>query len=401
MRGEGLWDTVKGVARGISRAVFGRADSSPSPFAAPPPGAARLDTWMADLAATAGTKRLADLAIPGAHDAATSTISWKSSIAEGQGLPPALNSLRYVGVGFAVSGVIAGWSRAQSASIGDLLRMGVRYLDLRLVRNPSDRQIWTAHGLYGEPLAGVLSQVRAFLAASPKEVVILDIQDFGNIAAGERGAVVQSVASAFGPQVASNPEAMLQAPLSAIMAGPERILLLSDDDGPFARKRWMASPWWNSQSVAEFSGKLASYMASYKPSKPLLNCIQAILTPNGDTIKAGFLSGGPASLEAFSSLLLPTIASSLAGWIGRTGGSIVMVDYADAALCSAIVAQNGSVAAPPAAAPAGAPAPPSLLPAAPPVSEAAPAAEAAPEGPALSPALLTGRGFFHVDPGWM
>lgn len=341
--GGGWADDLKAVAQGVATTLgLRRPEIGALTTLATAAPRFRGAAWMGDLlAAGLGSRRLSELALPGAHDAATSTISWKSTIAEGHGLPPALNNLRYIGVGFIVNKVIAAWSRAQGASVQGLLNMGVRYLDLRLVRKTSDRSIWTAHGLYGEPLEGVLRAVAAFLAASPTEVVIVDIQDFGNIAEGERPAVMGIVASRLGGKMVTNPAQALAMPLAELLKTPERALVLTDTPSDsLYRKKWLTSPWWNSQSVAEFTSKLATYMGAYTPNPPYLNVIQAVLTPNGDTIKAGAFGRGPASLEAFSRLLRPVIGANLKGWLGKTGGSVVMVDFADPDLCNAIISVN-------------------------------------------------------------
>jgi hypothetical protein len=65
----------------------------------------------------------------------------------------------------------------QDASIYDQLRMGVRFLDLRLVVAVSkERALWCGHSFLTVPLDEVVGEVRRFLSENRKECVVIKVQ---------------------------------------------------------------------------------------------------------------------------------------------------------------------------------------------------------------------------------
>ncbi len=95
-------------------------------------------TWMADVS---GTTRLADLSIPGAHDAATGNLS-------------------------------NGSKRCQHLSLREQLEIGVRALDLRPAATP-DLMIYHASVPTGVTFAAAIDTIDAFLKENPTETVIV------------------------------------------------------------------------------------------------------------------------------------------------------------------------------------------------------------------------------------
>ncbi|MCB9779633.1 MAG: hypothetical protein H6742_13800 [Alphaproteobacteria bacterium] len=66
---------------------------------------------------------------------------------------------------------IVGWSKTQDLSIGEQLQAGVRFIEINLT--VKDGALVTWHSVYGVPVAVVLSDLVAFAAASPDEIVLL------------------------------------------------------------------------------------------------------------------------------------------------------------------------------------------------------------------------------------
>jgi hypothetical protein len=73
---------------------------------------------------------------------------------------------------------VAKWAKAQSLSILDQLRHGVRYLDLRITYQAKEDCFYTCHTLISEKVESVLAEVLSFLGKCQKEIVILDFNHF-------------------------------------------------------------------------------------------------------------------------------------------------------------------------------------------------------------------------------
>lgn len=116
--------------------------------------------WMGDLLKKNSKVTLNHLTMPGSHDA---------------GMYTGHNE----------------WAKTQSLTIGNQLRAGARYFDLRVCKSGSE--LWTYHGpTYGGKLADILDDVAAFLDGSSREVVFLK---FRSHASGDRADTVALVES--------------------------------------------------------------------------------------------------------------------------------------------------------------------------------------------------------------
>ena len=115
--------------------------------------------------------RVVDIAMLGAHDAFSSDISFSSEVNKNEtGI--VTNKL----VGFLAKGFVKRMSKAQNANAMQLLKSGVRYLDVRITL--VDGEYYTAHGLISNTLGYYLKDVVEFLGTHPGEVIVFDIQHF-------------------------------------------------------------------------------------------------------------------------------------------------------------------------------------------------------------------------------
>lgn len=115
--------------------------------------------------------RVVDIAMLGAHDAFSSDISYSSVVNKNEsGI--VTNKI----VGFVAKGFIKRMSKAQNADAMQLLKSGVRYLDVRITL--VDGEYYTAHGLISNTLEYYLKDVVEFLGTHPGELIVFDIQHF-------------------------------------------------------------------------------------------------------------------------------------------------------------------------------------------------------------------------------
>lgn len=120
--------------------------------------------WMKELYSRPGMRetRLIDVAIPGTHNSGTYGINLLSKLEPGE-------SFFYL----LLRPMVASWSRCQFRSVGQQLRDGIRYLDLRVAYNRRGVPL-VVHGLVSVSLQSVISDVKRFVSAHPQEVVLID-----------------------------------------------------------------------------------------------------------------------------------------------------------------------------------------------------------------------------------
>lgn len=323
-----------------------------------------LSSWMThygQLFPEVATIPLKNLILPGTHDSATSTITASSKFAREQDPPHELNWLRYLGVGFIVSGIAAKWSKAQGKSLGEQLNLGIRYFDMRVVYRESDRSFYSVHGLYGDHLDTILKEVQDFLAKNPKEVILLDFNHLHNMQPAPKrdlnGRLIQKIKSYFGNKMASRkrfgPSSTLQ---DFWDAGKQVIVFYYNDKGDKKDNTraqrdsllWgsenITSPWPNKQTVEDLKKALERTMsAEARFQGDRFFVLQNILTPDGGIIGRGGLIGSPHNLKDLSEEPKKMLRENISLWRKRPDKklNIVMMDYfEEPALIQQVIQQN-------------------------------------------------------------
>lgn len=128
--------------------------------------------WMKALPNEAKQLRMNEFIIPGTHDSAAYQIQlnktpkgkWRK-VAKGIRL----------GKIFGVKSVVESFTITQNYDLGKQLELGARYLDLRVSYDPKKQQYFLSHSFACMPLDQALSQIKTFMDAHPKEVLLLDI----------------------------------------------------------------------------------------------------------------------------------------------------------------------------------------------------------------------------------
>ncbi|CAE7217470.1 unnamed protein product [Symbiodinium sp. KB8] len=144
---------------------------------ATPTAMTSLESWMQQLPAEAKSRSICELALPGAHNAGASEVKCISPLVSGGGY---LASVAKNSVANALAKPLAGvMAVCQADGIGQLLRKGVRLLDLRLGLH--DEQLYICHTVVcNRTFCSVLEEVAEFLREQPEEVVVLLVKrDWG------------------------------------------------------------------------------------------------------------------------------------------------------------------------------------------------------------------------------
>lgn len=280
-----------------------------------------LNNWMTQYGRwfpTMAMTPLKDLVLPGTHDSATSTISPSSKFAREQDPPHELNWLRYLGVGFIVTDIAAKWSKAQGKSLGEQLNLGIRYFDMRVVYRDSDQNFYSVHGLYGDRIDTIFTEVRDFLAKNPKEVILLDFNHLHNMKPKQyldfNPKLIEKIKEYFGDKMASREQFSPSSTLQDFWkAGKQVIVFYYNDKGSIIDNTWarqdpmlwtsenITSPWPNKQNIEDLSVALERNMSQEMLSnKNRFFVLQSILTPDGGIIGRGGMIGKPHNLKDLS-----------------------------------------------------------------------------------------------------
>ena len=229
-----------------------------------------LETWMTERVSRAPNATLLDTVIPGAHDACSYGITTASPDVMGA-MPEWLRQALRLTNGREQA---ARWSKAQSLTIDEQLRCGVRYFDIRLCVH--EGALWTCHGLCSVPWEPVVCALRAFADQHVGEVVVLDIHELygGGGADGwsreQIAALCDDLARLFGPRVV--PPSRLRDHLGDLHRDGLNVVLRSGVSwvgvehgvGSFIPGDQLVSPWPETSSVPTLKSKLEAFVRSLR-----------------------------------------------------------------------------------------------------------------------------------------
>ncbi|XP_051930257.1 PI-PLC X domain-containing protein 1 isoform X1 [Hippocampus zosterae] len=139
-----------------------------------------MDSWMTRMPADLLDTPLYHLAIPGSHNTITYALDkhHKSPIDVTQ--PDMLQKADKYARGL-IRPVMHKWSVTQDVTVTEQLNSGSRYCDLRIAHRPNDTStsLYFYHGFYSKATVEmILREIRTWLDAHPKEVVILSFSHF-------------------------------------------------------------------------------------------------------------------------------------------------------------------------------------------------------------------------------
>lgn len=289
-------------------------------------------TWMADMHTEIGELTLRQLLFPGTHDSGTCDIKSTSGYAPDGSL--LLNGLYGLGLrGLVISEITANWAKAQGTTIRQQLDAGIRYLDFRVCTGPGGLSI--CHTLYSTGMESVVAQVKAFVEANPKEIVLLDISHFYGLNDGDHDRFIKSLKEAFGKALVPQ-GATTSAKVKDLWEAGTRVIVFYAHEKMVEKhsELWpqgsISSPWVNKQKVSDLYTELKKELARAPQDK--FFGLQGILTPNGGMIAAGLVpfTSDPGSLEALGRQVSPAVVGWVKEeWCDDPGLNVVLVDWAE------------------------------------------------------------------------
>ena len=76
--------------------------------------------------------------------------------------------------------MVEGWSRCQSLSVEQQLMGGIRFLDFRLMTDPTDKEVWLHHNMVTcEKFRYILDTIQDFITEYPSEIVCIFLSNDG------------------------------------------------------------------------------------------------------------------------------------------------------------------------------------------------------------------------------
>ncbi|XP_062306879.1 PI-PLC X domain-containing protein 1 [Osmerus eperlanus] len=139
-----------------------------------------MDRWMTHLPCALWDLPLWNMAIPGSHNAITYCLDKSDRSPVDLTQPDMLQKLdKYMKP--LIRPFVYKWAVTQECTPSEQLDCGVRYCDLRIAHRPNDssNDLYFYHGVYTSiTVETVLKEIREWLDAHPREVVILSFSHF-------------------------------------------------------------------------------------------------------------------------------------------------------------------------------------------------------------------------------
>ena len=175
------------------------------------------------------------------------------------------------------------WSLTQALDIASQLSAGIRYFDLRVSSRPGTEDLYVLHGLYGLKLESLLEEVKTFLDAHPKEVVLLDLNHFYAMNEFQHKQCLSMILEVLGYKMCPlldmdsvTLETMWDSNLQAVVFYQNQY---ARDNHQFWPGNYIPSPWPN---VCDTTKMLAFLSQNYERGRPkgTFYVTQGILTPD-------------------------------------------------------------------------------------------------------------------------
>ncbi|XP_063683239.1 PI-PLC X domain-containing protein 2-like [Bolinopsis microptera] len=308
-----------------------------------------LENWMGCIKEEIKDKKLSEIVIPGSHDSGSYCINRKSKRTY---LLPNLFCLNPV-----VDRVGSVWSRTQDYSIADQLRLGVRYIDLRVFLDSNTNTKYLVHGFEAGELLVELESVAEFVENHPEEIVILDMNHIYKCADCNICSMLVKVEEMFGDKLCPPPpqDASVQTYGEMIQSGKRVIIALTEEpemftstykhsevkcqfDWVWSSESHVVSPWADTTDVSYLKDFLEITM-SRERAPDSLHVAQTILTPKtGDTLHGIYKS--PRNLKQMADLLTPHLPAWFEDFQKRLKLNIAIVDFLTPSLINLLVNLN-------------------------------------------------------------
>lgn len=260
--------------------------------------------WMKNLAdrypSFAG-RPLAEIALPGSHDAASHGVSPSSPFT-----PDCSKLARASAVVFGgrlIRTRFSPWLKCQSGDVFTQLQNGIRYLDLRVCHR--DNQFWLCHHLLSVPFSEVLEDITRFVSeVGVDEVILLDFQHLYLDGNDLHIKLLKLILSKLGKYILASFENTCRVTLREIWKGSQRVLVFYGNPTVAESHPWLwnrqetiESPWHNTPDIGVLLRSMTKQWKCWK-EKGSLCCFtvtQSQRSPSRKLTLVGMLNAGSAT----------------------------------------------------------------------------------------------------------
>ncbi|MCU0239353.1 MAG: hypothetical protein MUC29_07915 [Pyrinomonadaceae bacterium] len=310
--------------------------------------------WMTENSKILGNKQLNEIALPGAHDAGTFTISSSKGIGlskdDGISSPDNKQIKRILSFGT----VFSDWAKTQERTTTEMLNDGIRYFDIRVCVD-SKGVLMTCHGLYGASVESILVDVHKFTEQNPREIILLGFNHFWdrkyqieqNKKQGEIegltkenwAKLVNLIKTKLADKLVSNKKFSPKSKLNElwqIKANNQVIALFDTDDvadDEFIWKRLEENTWVEGWDIDKFKQGTLQTLENAKAGKYANKffAIRSSVTPdeNGNLISKGFFDKMyPKSASELANMTNPIALGWIKNeWKGKYPINLIWADY--------------------------------------------------------------------------
>ena len=185
------------------------------------------------------------------------------------------------------------WMPKQTLTLPQQLDAGVRYLDLRITKLRG--AVYGEHGLYTRQLKRYLKEIREFLEAHPKEVIILHFQSLNQLERSDKRHLVTNLFQTFGACLARSGVPGLTTMASLWKNKKQVIVVLPDEDMSLLRNHifyglvWsdfeVEAPYPKTKTIDELKSYLSELDGEESPAvhaaaDDKLHVLKAVLSPD-------------------------------------------------------------------------------------------------------------------------
>ncbi|KAL7832758.1 hypothetical protein SRHO_G00297760 [Serrasalmus rhombeus] len=211
-----------------------------------------VDSWMSHLPSALWDIPLFNLTIPGSHNAITYCLDKNDRSPVDLTQPDMLQKLdKYMKP--IIRPFVYKWAITQERSVREQLDCGVRYCDLRIAHRPNDSSsdLYFYHGVYTTvTVETVLKEIKAWLDAHPKEVVILSFSHFLGLSQELHTLLISTIKNVFDSKLCPKTEGVTLKNLWSL--GYQLIVSYDNHAANCHRELWSHIPyWWANKCKAE------------------------------------------------------------------------------------------------------------------------------------------------------
>ena len=271
------------------------------------PTSINTSIWMQQLLPYISHLPLANLTLPGTHDAGSFTLtSALSPDPTGSAVLDALVKLAER-LGIPLQDVITPWALSQGRTLYEQAEDGMRYFDVRAAHNGTT---WCSyHFELGLPIYTHLSALNAFLLLHPSEIMVVEVSHLAsaNLTQENLNELRDMIISIFSPMLYPRTNNFNTTTISEMIATNQRVVVTLSDDTTIVNYTvlWYGSSMINSYANSDSLPEMTAYNWQQVLSFNSLSALPAsalyklswTLTPQVSTIVDSVIPDRPKSLK--------------------------------------------------------------------------------------------------------